>query len=266
MTLRPTLRSELQVATKQPHGNFARKWTMEERAAISARQIGKKKSISLQGLANIVAAGKRKKGLRVSAETRAKMSVARSGRSLSAEHRARISEGQKGNKRTEATYAKQRAIANRPERIALTRRIHTGKTLSEATKRKVGLANTGRPKTPETIAKIVAKTKGKHRSSAQRAQMAIAQQKRWQGRERTSETNYYRPGLKEVVDWRNAVYTRDGYVCQHCHAGPRIPLNAHHIKPWAKFPETRFDLDNGITLCIPCHRTEHKRLRTLEKT
>ena len=61
---------------------------------------------------------------------------------------------------------------------------------------------------------------------------------------------------KEYCDWRTAVYERDGYACLKCgHTGRG--LNAHHIKTWAKFPESRYDVSNGMTLCTPCHRKEH---------
>ena len=59
--------------------------------------------------------------------------------------------------------------------------------------------------------------------------------------------------------WRTAVFTRDAFTCQRCGAkgsdGTR--LVAHHIEPWATCPERRFDVDNGLTLCEPCHAREH---------
>lgn len=61
----------------------------------------------------------------------------------------------------------------------------------------------------------------------------------------------------EYKAWRKAVYDRDGYICQMC--GSRgVKLNAHHIFPYAYFPEKRYDINNGITLCVPCHQRWHK--------
>lgn len=58
--------------------------------------------------------------------------------------------------------------------------------------------------------------------------------------------------------WRNAVFERDKYTCQKC-GMMGVKLNAHHIKPWAKFEELRFNIDNGITYCEKCHKKLHKR-------
>lgn len=58
--------------------------------------------------------------------------------------------------------------------------------------------------------------------------------------------------------WRTAVFERDNYTCVWCgvrsSAGIKVILNADHIKPFSLFPELRFEIDNGRTLCIVCHR------------
>lgn len=54
-------------------------------------------------------------------------------------------------------------------------------------------------------------------------------------------------------EWRTAVFERDDYTCQEC--GDRGgELNADHIKTFAHHPDLRFELSNGRTLCVPCHR------------
>lgn len=64
---------------------------------------------------------------------------------------------------------------------------------------------------------------------------------------------------KEYADWRKKVFERDNYTCQVCKKiGGR--LNAHHIKEYAKFPELRYEIDNGVTLCEECHKAVHRKV------
>lgn len=66
----------------------------------------------------------------------------------------------------------------------------------------------------------------------------------------------------EYKAWHKAVLRRDDYTCQICgERGGR--LQAHHIKEWAEYPESRYDVDNGMTLCKGCHRRLHARIREL---
>lgn len=57
--------------------------------------------------------------------------------------------------------------------------------------------------------------------------------------------------------FRLSVFERDNYTCQCCLVKGR-KLNAHHILNFADNPNVRTDIDNGITLCKPCHIKFHK--------
>jgi 5-methylcytosine-specific restriction endonuclease McrA len=89
--------------------------------------------------------------------------------------------------------------------------------------------------------------------------MRVAQQKNWASKKNPSR----RAEMKRIrmspewKAWRTAVFERDNYTCQQC--GARCcRLEPHHIKKFADFPELAFNLDNGMTLCRPCHlRTEN---------
>lgn len=69
-------------------------------------------------------------------------------------------------------------------------------------------------------------------------------------------------GSTEYKLWRKAVFERDDWTCVWCLVrGGR--LEADHIKPFAYFPELRFAIDNGRTLCVPCHqKTDTYRKQT----
>jgi uncharacterized phage protein (TIGR02220 family) len=62
----------------------------------------------------------------------------------------------------------------------------------------------------------------------------------------------------EYEKWKNAVYERDGYACREC--GSDQDIHAHHIKSFIDYPELRFDVDNGITLCRECHMKIHNSI------
>ena len=61
-------------------------------------------------------------------------------------------------------------------------------------------------------------------------------------------------GSARVLEWRKLVFARDDYRCHAC-GGRGGKLHAHHIKPWALYPELRYDVANGQTLCVSCHQT-----------
>jgi len=62
----------------------------------------------------------------------------------------------------------------------------------------------------------------------------------------------------EYREWRHQIFMIDDWTCQEC--GERGgDLNVHHIKSFAKYPDLRLDIDNGITLCHNCHYTIYHR-------
>lgn len=65
------------------------------------------------------------------------------------------------------------------------------------------------------------------------------------------------------VIWRNEVRKRDNFKCKMKNSDCEGRLETHHILSWTHFPELRYDLNNGITLCHAHHpraRAEEKRL------
>lgn len=76
----------------------------------------------------------------------------------------------------------------------------------------------------------------------------------------TSEYDKMRK-TKKYRKWRNAVYRRDLWMCQDCgkHC-ERKDIVAHHLKSFIHYPDLRFRVDNGITLCRSYHLSIHNQM------
>lgn len=88
----------------------------------------------------------------------------------------------------------------------------------------------------------------------------------WQGGKTIERTRIM--STLAYKNWRAAVFERDGYACVACGDDTGGNLEADHIKPFSLYPELRFDIDNGRTLCIPCHKntdTWGKKIITYNK-
>ena len=62
---------------------------------------------------------------------------------------------------------------------------------------------------------------------------------------------------QEYKKWRKDILERDYFTCQNC-GSKNKKLEVHHIKRFSKFEESRYDVDNGITLCKDCHKETEK--------
>ena len=121
----------------------------------------------------------------------------------------------------------------------------------DSSRLKTSLANTGKVRTLEMRKRL---------SEAKRGEKSPS----WRGG--ITPINRAIRGSLDYKLWREAIFKRDNFTCQEC--GERGgSLHAHHIKPFAYFPELRFAIDNGLTLCVSCHeKTENykKKLKQYE--
>lgn len=60
------------------------------------------------------------------------------------------------------------------------------------------------------------------------------------------------------VRWADHVRRRDNYTCVIC-GRKGVAINSHHLNAWASFPEQRYDVDNGVTLCTFHHEDFHEK-------
>jgi hypothetical protein len=63
---------------------------------------------------------------------------------------------------------------------------------------------------------------------------------------------------KVYKEWRAAVLARDDHRCRDC--GATGKLRAHHVIPMADDITRALDVENGLTLCLPCHLKRHRKI------
>lgn len=161
---------------------------------------------------------------RHSLESKLKMSLAKKGKpssfkgkKMSDESKRKLSDSHKGKKHSKELSEKMS-------------KIMTGRKLSDGAKAKFSKIHSGIPKLY---------MRGKLNNN-------------WKGGI-TSVNEKIRKSIEYKL-WRQSVFERDKYTCVFCGKRGNGQLNADHIKPFALYPEFRFAIDNGRTLCIQCHK------------
>lgn len=133
-----------------------------------------------------------------------------------------------------------------PETIEKIRQKATGRKCTEETKKKISEMKKGR----------ISKMKGRTHTEKAKRNMSLAtnhhgkNNPNWKGG--ITEKHLLMRNSPNAKKWRMEIFERDNWICQHCNQRGGN-LEAHHIKSWRKYPALRFEINNGITYCAPCH-------------
>ncbi len=125
----------------------------------------------------------------------------------------------------------------------------SNRKLSEKTKEKMRIRMLGNKFTKGKF-----NAKGKHWKIKDTSKMGLRNNKNpnWKG----GLSRGYQKGYKndkKYIQWREAVFKRDNWTCQEC-GNSGLYIEPHHKQSWAGYPQLRYDINNGVTLCLKCHK------------
>lgn len=162
-----------------------------------------------------------------------------------------------------------------PKNIEILKNYWKGKKRSEQHKKNLSKSLKGRISpmkgkhhSVETSLKIGLGNKGKKVSEETKKRMSISKTGKlhwnWQdGITLLNKRSYHTTKTPEYKEWRTKNLSRDNFKCKINNQDCKGSLQVHHILNWMDYPELRYDINNGITLCHTHHpkgRVEEKRL------
>lgn len=154
----------------------------------------------------------------------------------------------KNSKYCNTHYLRFRKYGSFEKRIRI---YKTGYRLSSEHSEKIKISLKGKQKSKEHNNNVSKALKGRKLSKSHILSLSISHKKP-KSKNKNIQNSRIRSS-KKYKEWRLKVFERDNFTCVICKA-KNVYLNADHIKKFADYPRLRLDIDNGRTLCVPCHR------------
>lgn len=123
---------------------------------------------------------------------------------------------------------------------------------------KNGMWKGGKPKCLDCgkeLTQYSSKYCNKHKSNGEKSYRYIKDRTLLKKQNRRNDPAYF--------EWRKQIWLRDNFKCKIRNQDCDGKIEVHHILGWVSYPELRYEINNGITLCHAHHprkRAEEKRL------
>lgn len=131
--------------------------------------------------------------------------------------------------------------------------------ITKETKEKIGNANRNRKVSDETRKKM-SLSQIKRWTPELRKERSIKYSKNGNPNFNKRLTEYDREMKRfkpEYLEWKKQVHIKDNSKCKICNSTKN--LEAHHLDSYTKFPDRKYIINNGITLCRTDHIEFHKK-------